>query len=92
MGLFLRRHERSKSGKLHTYWSLAESRRCPNGKVSQRQVLYLGDLNQAQQEAWAAVAHRIDPHNQDKAGSPSDSGQLSLFGSSTPPASPVPVC
>ena len=90
MGLFLRRHERSKSGKLHTYWSLAESRRCPNGKVSQRQVLYLGDLNQAQQEAWAAVAHRIDPHNQDKAGSPSDSGQLSLFGSSTPPASPPP--
>ena len=90
MGLFLRRHERSKNGKLHTYWSLAESRRCPNGNVSQRQVLYLGDLNQAQQQAWTAVANRIDPHHNDKAHSPSRSGQLFLFGSSTPSAPPPP--
>ena len=89
MGLFLRRHERSKNGKDHTYWSLAESSRCPNGKVTQRQVLYLGDLNQAQQQAWAVVAHRIDPHNQGSDSTPPPD-QLSLFDSSLPSTSPPP--
>jgi hypothetical protein len=49
MGLFLRRHQRHKNGKDHTYWSLVENQRSPSGKVIQRQALYLGELDQAVQ-------------------------------------------
>jgi hypothetical protein len=44
MALFLRAHERNKDGKVHTYWSLVENRRCADGRIVQRQVLYLGAL------------------------------------------------
>src|SRR6266567_4720751 len=44
MALFLRAHERRKDGKVHTYWSLVENRRCADGRVVQRHVLYLGAL------------------------------------------------
>ncbi|MFM9048868.1 MAG: hypothetical protein ACKOMX_02335, partial [Actinomycetota bacterium] len=61
MGPFLRRHQRHKNGKDHTYWSLVENQRSPSGKVIQRQSLYIGELDQAQQEAWAALATRLVP-------------------------------
>ena len=50
--MFLRSHERRKNGKGHRYWSVVESKRVSGGRVVQRQVLYLGEINDSQQEAW----------------------------------------
>ncbi len=50
--MFLRRHVRKKDGKQHTYWTIAENRRVRGGKVVQRHVLYLGEINSSQREAW----------------------------------------
>jgi hypothetical protein len=56
MSLFLRGHERRKDGKLNTYWSLVETRRCAGGRVVQRHVLYLGKLTPAQELSWQKTA------------------------------------
>jgi transposase len=61
MGLFLRSHDRFKNGKHHIYWSLVENKRCAQGKVIQRQVLYLGEVTQAQREALLRTAQQVDP-------------------------------
>ena len=61
MSLFLRSHDRFKNGKHHAYWSLVENKRCAGGKVVQRQVLYLGEINQAQREAVLQAAQHFDP-------------------------------
>jgi transposase len=50
--MFLRCNRRKKDGKVHDYWSVVESRRCSDGRVVQRQVLYLGEINASQREAW----------------------------------------
>ena len=50
--MFLRCQRRKKDGKLHEYWSIVESRRVGDGRVVQRQVLYLGEINASQREAW----------------------------------------
>ncbi len=50
--MFLRCHTRRKDGKLHRYWSIVESRRVRGGSVVQRPVLYLGEINDSQREAW----------------------------------------
>ena len=50
--MFLRCHPRQKDGKLHRYWSVVESRRVTGGGVVQRRVLYLGEINDSQREAW----------------------------------------
>ena len=50
--MFLRRHVRKKNGKQHTYWTIVESRRVRGAKVVQRHVLYLGEINSNQREAW----------------------------------------
>src|SRR4030042_923376 len=55
--MYLRHPQRRKNGKEPPYWSLVESRRLADGRVSQRHVLYLGEINDAQERAWArAVA------------------------------------
>jgi hypothetical protein len=51
-GVFLRCTQRIKDGKLHRYWSVVENRRSANRKVVQRQVLYLGEINDSQKAAW----------------------------------------
>ena len=61
MALFLRAHERRKDGKVHTYWSLVENRRCGDGRVMQRQVLYLGALSPSQELSWQKTAQTFDP-------------------------------
>ena len=43
---------RRKDGKEHRSWSLVENRRVRGGRVVQRQVLYLGEINDSQQAAW----------------------------------------
>jgi transposase len=50
--VFLKCHERFKKGKEHRYWSLAENHRCVGGRMVQRQVLYLGEINDSQRHAW----------------------------------------
>ena len=50
--MFLRCQRRKKDGKVHEYWSIVESRRLDDGRVAQRQVLYLGEINASQREAW----------------------------------------
>jgi hypothetical protein len=50
--MFLRCTTRNKDGKEHRYWNVVENRRISGGRVIQRQVLYLGEINDSQQEAW----------------------------------------
>ena len=50
--MFLRCTIRRKDGKEHRYWNVVENRRVSGGRVVQRQVLYLGEINGSQREAW----------------------------------------
>jgi transposase len=50
--MFLRATIRRKDGKEHRYWSLVENRRVSGGRVVQRHVLYLGEINSSQELAW----------------------------------------
>jgi transposase len=50
--MFLRYTTRKKNGKEHRYYSLVENRRVSGGRVVQRHALYLGEINDSQQEAW----------------------------------------
>jgi hypothetical protein len=58
--MFLRCHSRMKNGKAHRYWSVVESRRLDGGKSAQRQVLYLGEINDSQQAAWRKTISGFD--------------------------------
>jgi transposase len=61
-----------KDGKEHRYWNIVESKRCAGGKVVQRQVLYLGEINDSQQQAWCRVIEGFDEQTQQRT-------QLALF-------------
>jgi hypothetical protein len=50
--MFLRCNRRQKDGKVHEYWNVVENRRLSDGRIAQRQVLYLGEINASQREAW----------------------------------------
>lgn len=50
--MFLRRLKRFKDGKTHYYWSVVENRRLFDGRIAQRHVLYLGELNGRQESSW----------------------------------------
>ena len=50
--MFLRCTNRKKDGKEHRYWNVVENRRVTGGRVVQRQVLYLGEINGSQRESW----------------------------------------
>ena len=50
--MFLRCKTRKKNGKEHRGWSIVESRRLACGRVVQRHVLYLGEINDSQEAAW----------------------------------------
>ena len=50
--MFLRANRRIKDGKEHRYWSIVENRRTAEGRVVQRQVLYLGEINDSQKDSW----------------------------------------
>jgi transposase len=50
--MFLRPTIRKKDGKEHRYWSLVENKRMSGGRVVQRHVLYLGEINSSQELAW----------------------------------------
>ncbi len=57
--MFLRRCERKKNGKGHTYWALVESVRTAKGSRN-RIVAYLGELKKSQQNGWAQLCRRLD--------------------------------
>ena len=61
--MYLRFARRIKDGKEHRYWSIVESKRCSGGKVVQRPVLYLGEINDDQHEAWCRVIEALDLSN-----------------------------
>ena len=70
--MFLRCNNRKKDGKDHRYWSIVENRRLRVGHVTQRQVLYLGEINDVERAAWhrtIAVVNEDTPSRQ----------QVSLF-------------
>ena len=50
--MFLRHTIRKKDGKQHRYFSVVENRRVAGGRVVQRHVLYLGEINDTQELAW----------------------------------------
>ena len=61
--MYLRFARRRKDGKEHRYWSIVESRRCAGGRVVQRPVLYLGEINDGQREAWCRQIETFDEAN-----------------------------
>lgn len=83
--MFLRSKIRNKDGKAHRYWSVVENRRCSNGKVVQRSVLSLGELNDAQQAGWL---RSIEAVCEDGSGV----CQLALFPQDREVLSPGPQC
>ena len=50
--MFLRFKDRWKDGKQHRYWSVVENTRVAGGRVVQRHMLYLGEINDTQELAW----------------------------------------
>jgi transposase len=57
--MFLRSQVRKKDGKEHTYWSVVENKRLHDRRVAQRQVPYLGEVNDSQRAAWRKT---LDAH------------------------------
>src|SRR6266481_2898842 len=75
--MFWRSHRRNKDGKEHRYYSVEESRRLQSGRVVQRRVLYLGEINDSQQSAWRKTLEVFDEQQQ-------RSKTLSLFAEDRP--------
>ena len=57
--MFLRRFDRRKNGKPHTYWALAESYRTAKGS-RQRVVAYLGELTANEQDGWTQFCAHLN--------------------------------
>jgi transposase len=70
VGMFLRRHCRTKNGKPHVYFALVESVRTDAGP-RQRVVAHLGELNHEQERRWQRTATFYNRQG--------DSQQLLLF-------------
>jgi hypothetical protein len=62
--MFLRSKKRRKDGKTHRYFSVVENRRVRSGRVVQRQVLFLGEINDSQQAAWRQTLEVFDEAEQ----------------------------
>jgi len=83
--MFLKCSVRRKDGKEHRSWSIVESRRFPGGPVTQRHVLYLGEINDSQRAAWQKSIAVFD----EQAG---QARQCALFPEDrTPVPGPTPV-
>jgi transposase len=59
--MYLRVRKRKKNGKVHRYWSIVESRRVSGGRVIQKQLLYLGELNDVQHAGWIQAIRALQP-------------------------------
>jgi hypothetical protein len=58
--MFLRKIPRKKDGKTHDYWSVVENKRVAGGRVVQRHVLYLGEINSSQAAVWRKAVEVLD--------------------------------
>ena len=58
--MFLRQTRRTKDGKTHIYWSIVENQRLDGGRVVQRPVLYLGEINSSQAAVWRKAIEVLD--------------------------------
>ena len=58
--MFLRKTQRKKDSKTHEYWSVVENKRVAGGRVVQRHVLYLGEINSSQAEGWRKAIEVLD--------------------------------
>jgi transposase len=70
--MYLRSNRRVKDGKEHRYWNIVENKRSAGGKAVQRQVLYLGEINDSQKQAWCRLIEAFDEQSQQRT-------QLALF-------------
>jgi transposase len=70
VGMFLRRYQRTKQGKTHTYYALVESVRTDAGP-RQRVIAHLGELNHDQERRWQRTVVFFNRHG--------DSQQMRLF-------------
>ncbi|MEE9294885.1 MAG: IS1634 family transposase [Phycisphaerae bacterium] len=57
--MFLKRLERHKNGKGHTYWALVESIRTARGS-RHRVVAYLGELRKSERNGWVQLCRRLN--------------------------------
>lgn len=62
--MFLRAKVRKKDGKQHRYFSVVENRRVGGKKTAQRTVLYLGEINDSQEEVWRKTLAVFDEAQQ----------------------------
>jgi len=74
--MFLRCHCRKKDGKDHTYWSLVETVRTPDGP-RQKTLCYLGELNSSAQARWLTTVEVFNAQGETQ--------QLKLFPSHVEP-------
>jgi transposase len=74
--MFLRSHGREKDGKNHTYWSLVETVRTPDGP-RQKTLCYLGELNSSAQARWLTTVEVFNEQGETQ--------QLKLFPSHVEP-------
>src|SRR2546427_5926529 len=74
--MFLRSNHRRKDGKEHTYWSLVESVRTPDGP-RQRTLCHLGELNSSAQARWLRTVEVFNEQG--------EAQQLKLFPSQVEP-------
>jgi transposase len=74
--MFLRPHSRQKDGKDHTYWSLVETVRTPDGP-RQKTLCYLGELNSSAQARWLTTIQVFNEQG--------EAQQLKLFPSHVEP-------
>ena len=61
--MYLKCHKRLKDGKEHRYWSIVESVRTRRGALK-RQLLYLGEINDAQKAQWCSALDVLDESNE----------------------------
>jgi transposase len=74
--MFLRPNHRNKDGKDHTYWSLVETVRTPDGP-RQKTLCYLGELNGSAQARWLTTVEVFNEQG--------EAQQLKLFPSHVAP-------
>ena len=62
--MYLRSHKRTKDGKEHRYFSIVEARRLSSGKSVQKRCIYLGEINDSQQDRWRKTLEVFDESTQ----------------------------
>ena len=80
--MFLRPNHRDKDGKDHTYWSLVETVRTPDGP-RQKTLCYLGELNSSTQSRWLRTVEVFNEQG--------EAQQLKLFPSHVEPLADDPA-